>query len=226
MQSEDTVAARLINIAHSLKDDVARELARLRASDLSAYQKRIDELQHDKNIAVRHRSSGWKYVTSPEHFVRRARDELDFLERANVFFEIGPGPGFLMALLRECRGKRVTAIDAEMNERFYFRRLREAIGVQSLVSEHAVKAYQSIPIPNGAEAVIAFGTGIERDWGIEEHMWFLGECRAKLTGPRLLFWRFLHTNEAADAYYRSNARFPDKSKKTFCVVELDRVTLR
>jgi hypothetical protein len=160
-----------------------------------------------------------KYLLQTSTHVGYARNCSKYFSRVRSLFEIGPGPGFLLALLHE-QGKIIGACDARNSPRHFFVHLRTALGVQQFVIQNRVTAFQPIPIPSGTESLAAIYTGIDRTWGVREHEWFLDECSAKLSGAKRLVFGFQwpDPNTSTQKLYRSIGVFPDTGG--ICVVDL------
>lgn len=166
----------------------------------------------------------FKYAIDVRAWVERHSNYLPFFAGVTSAFELGVGPGILFTLLKDALGIRISGIDVDVDRLAVFRAMRDELGISSLVSEHCVTAYRDIPIPAGTDAVVAFWTMFDLEWGVSEHRWFVDHCRAK--EARRLFFRFNKTTPSDDvrAFYESvGGRFQKASKvmkRKFCIVEL------
>jgi hypothetical protein len=168
-----------------------------------------------------------KFVLFPQHHVRKFRPYLPYLAelRGKLAFEIGVGPGYLFLLLKEVFGVNLVGIDVGIEEQLVYRELRRRLRIDDAVFEHRVEAEKDIPIPDGAEAVLAFWPVYERHWSLKEHKWFLDHCASKLRGRRLVALRF-NKGGYRDApeireFYEAKGVFPFGKSKDFCLLTFD-----
>lgn len=165
-----------------------------------------------------------KYARDPTRFVRRFQQFIPYLVGLESFFEIGVGPGFLFKIIKDILGKRITGVDIRCSEEDVYREFRKALGIDKLVSEHAVTAGRPLPVPPGTEAVIAFYTVFNEHWTEADHEGFLQDCSHKLTGRKLVILRFnprgFEDNEPVRRLYERRGSFPLRSEPNFCVVRV------
>jgi hypothetical protein len=165
-----------------------------------------------------------KYARDPERYVKRFLQYVPYLIGIESFFEIGVGPGFLFKIIKDVLGKRISGVDIRCREEDVYREFRQGLGIEDLVSEHAVTAGHPLPIPAGTEAVIAFFTVFNEHWTQADHEWFLDDCSSKLTGRRLVMLRFnprgFEDNEAVRRLYARRGTFPLRPDPNFCIVRV------
>lgn len=161
-----------------------------------------------------------KYLQQTAPHVAHAAKLSGYFSAIQNIFEIGPGPGFLLAVLR-AQGKTISGCDVRSGPDDVFVQMRSALGVQPFVIQHRVVAFQPIPVSPGMEGLAAITTGIDRRWGMREHEWFLAECAAKLCGrKRLVFgFQFPDPMTPVQRFYRRIGLFPI-AKGSICVVDL------
>jgi hypothetical protein len=127
-----------------------------------------------------------KYIRSVEGHVRKWRSFTPYLSGLRKAFEIGVGPGYLFHIMIEVYGTDMRGCDLEPSKNRVFRDLREELGLSDRVMTHKVVARQDIPIPEGSEAVLGFWTVFTETFSLDDHKWFVAQCREKLVGPKKL----------------------------------------
>lgn len=154
-------------------------------------------------------------------------------------FEIGVGAGHMAFLLREALGSDVYGCDIYADLHAVYKPMREALGVQAATHDRTVRFGEPLGIQPGTEALVTFwpafmkravgeqaGTDepITEPWDVEEHEWFLDQCRTELTGLRQVIIRFnrdgLLKQRSVRDLYRRIGSFPIKEDPRFCVIKL------
>jgi hypothetical protein len=127
-----------------------------------------------------------KYIRSVEAHVRKWRLFVPYLSGLRKAFEIGVGPGYLFRIMMDLYGTDMGGCDLDPAKNRVFRDLREELGLSARVMTHKVVAGRDIPIPDGAEAVLGFWTVFTETFSLNDHKWFVAQCREKLVGPKRL----------------------------------------
>jgi hypothetical protein len=203
----------------SIEERKADLEARMIAAAKATADEFYDSLtRHDPNPGS---TNPLKFVLAPETHIQRFYSYLEYLEGIRSAFEIGIGAGYFFVILQELLGIRMSGCDVPIDNPVY-RRMREKLGIDAL--EHAVTYGKDIPIPARTEAVIGTWTQFHRNWGLTEHEWFVDQCAAKLTGPRLLMLRFglpgYENAAGVPEFYHQIGTFPMPRDKYFCVIKL------
>lgn len=133
---------------------------------------------------------GMKYVRSVGGHVRKWRVFTPYLGGLQKAFEIGVGPGYLFRLMIELYGTDMRGCDLDPAKNPVFRDLRKELGLSERVMTHKVIANNDIPIPEGSEAVMGFWTVFTETFSLDDHKWFVAQCREKLVGPKKLVMLF------------------------------------
>lgn len=182
-----------------------------------------------------------KYVRSVEGHVRKWRTFTPYLSGLRKAFEIGVGPGYLFHIMIEVYGTDMRGCDIDPAKNRVFHDLREELGLSDRVMTHKVVARQDIPIPEGSEAVLGFWTVFTETFSLDDHKWFVAQCREKLVGPKklVLLFNTRGYDERPEIFrwYQTIGAFPllaeeagvvgeppkavnPRDKRAFCVAEL------
>lgn len=167
-------------------------------------------------------SAMMKYVADAESYIRRFYAFLPFFAGLEKVYELGVGPGYLLLMLREVLGIDARGCDIGLADKAVFREVRRALGLEPHVEEFAVRASFPLPVEPGTQAICAFYTVFNDNWGVAEHQWFLEECRRVLSGPKLVILRlnphgFTDRPEVFDFYHaRADFPLPDEG---FCILD-------
>jgi hypothetical protein len=182
-----------------------------------------------------------KYIRSVEAHVRKWRNFTPYLSGLRKAFEIGVGPGYLFHIMIEVYGTDMRGCDLDLAKDRVFRDLREELGISDRVMTHKVVARQDIPIPEGSEAVLGFWTVFTETFSLDDHKWFVAQCREKLVGPKklVLLFNTRGYDERPEIFrwYQTLGAFPllaeeagvgvdpsrpvnPRDKRAFCVAEL------
>ena len=182
-----------------------------------------------------------KYIRYVEAHVRKWRLYTPYMSNLRKAFEIGVGPGYLFRIMIDLYGTDMRGCDLAPAKNRVFRDLREELGLSDRVMTHKVVAGQDIPIPEGSEAVLAFWTVFTETFSLDDHKWFVAQCREKLVGPKKLvflfngrgydecpevfewyrtFGEFPHLSEGADAGVPPGIKLNPRDRAAFCVAEL------
>ena len=131
-----------------------------------------------------------KYIRSVEAHVRKWRLYTPYMGGLRKAFEIGVGPGYLFRMMIDLYGTDMRGCDLDPAKNRVFRDLREELGLSARVMTHKVVAGHDIPIPEGSEAVFGFWTVFTEKFSLDDHKWFVAQCREKLVGPKRLVLLF------------------------------------
>ena len=131
-----------------------------------------------------------KYIRLVEAHVRKWRLYTPYMSGLRKAFEIGVGPGYLFRIMIDLCGTDMRGCDLDPAKNRVFRDLREELGLSARVMTHKVVAGQDIPIPEGSEAVLGFWTVFTETFSLDDHKWFVAQCREKLVGPKKLVLLF------------------------------------
>jgi hypothetical protein len=162
-----------------------------------------------------------KYVNETRLHTRHYPDVLPFFAGVRSVFEIGVGAGFLLALLRDVHGARVSGVDIEVGENGVYDRMRAELGLTDAVSRYKVTSPAPIPIPEKTEAVAAFNPVFNLDWTPKDYDSFHAECQRH--GVSRVFWFFNRgqLNPDIRGHLHGVGRFPITNIwPQFCVVVL------
>ena len=182
-----------------------------------------------------------KYIRSVEAHVRKWRLYTPYMSGLRKAFEIGVGPGYLFRIMMDLYGTDMRGCDLSPAKNRVFRDLREELGLTARVMNHKVVAGKDIPIPDGSQAVLGFWTVFTETFSLDDHKWFVAQCREKLRGPKKLVLLFNGRgyDECPEIFkwYRTFAEFPllregahvdvgpriklnPRDRAAFCVAEL------
>lgn len=182
-----------------------------------------------------------KYIRSVEGHVQKWRLFTPYMSGVRKAFEIGVGPGYLFRMMIDLYGTDMHGCDLDPAKNRVFRDLRQELGLSSRVMTHKVVAGQDIPIPEGSEAVLGFWTVFTEPFSLDDHKWFVAQCREKLVGPKKLVMLFNARgyDECQEIFewYKTFGEFPllkqgegasagpgakmlQRDKAAFCVAEL------
>ncbi len=131
-----------------------------------------------------------KYIRFVEGHVLKWRLFTPYMSGLRKAFEIGVGPGYLFRIMIDLYGTDMRGCDLAPTKNRVFRDLREELGISARVMTHKVVAGRDIPIPEGSEAVLAFWTVFTETFSLDDHKWFVAQCREKLVGPKKLVLLF------------------------------------
>lgn len=153
-----------------------------------------------------------KYIRSAGAHVRKWRTYTPYMSGLRKAFEIGVGPGYLFRMMMELYGTDMRGCDLDPTTNRVFRDLREELGISARVMTHKVVARRDIPIPEGSEAVIGFWTVFTETFSLDDHKWFVAQCREKLVGPKklVLLFNARGYDECPEVFkwYQTFAEFP------------------
>ncbi len=182
-----------------------------------------------------------KYIRFVEAHVRKWRHFTPYMSGLRKAFEIGVGPGYLFRIMIDLYGTDMRGCDLNPAMNRVFRDLREELGLSARVMTHKVVARQDIPIPDGSEAVLGFWTVFTETFSLDDHKWFVAQCREKLVAPKklVLLFNARGYDECSEVFewYQTFAEFPllnegagvrvgpreeinPRDRKAFCVAEL------
>lgn len=182
-----------------------------------------------------------KYIRSVGAHVRKWRIYTPYMSGLRKAFEIGVGPGYLFRIMIDLYGTDMRGCDLSPTKNRVFRDLREELGLSNRVMTHKVVARQDIPIPEGSEAVLGFWTVFNEKFSLDDHKWFVAQCREKLVGPKKLVLLFngpgYDDRPEIFEWYQTFAEFPlltegagvrvtpreeinPRDRAAFCVAEL------
>jgi hypothetical protein len=228
----------LIATVNALGAHYDAEYSALRATD----PERAEQYFFDLWPAQRHLAGrvseprALKYVRGARaHITKWAPTYFQFFGGLKSAYEIGVGPGYLLRLMIDHLGLQMSGCDVSRDATPLFDDIRRAIGVSHLVEDHKVTPRQEIPITPGAEALLAFQTVFNFGFTLDDHRWFLEQCRQKLSGPKKVFILFnaqgFDDEPEVQAFYRARAQFPfddpnlpgriqGRDRNAFCILGL------
>ncbi len=126
-------------------------------------------------------------------------------------YEIGVGPGYLLKLMILVHGTKATGCDLDPSHAKVFELLWKELGVADLVEIHRVRRRRPIPVPDGADAVLAFSTTFNEGYTLADHQWFVDHLRERLVGEKQVFMLFntrCFEHEGVREFYSGIADFP------------------
>jgi hypothetical protein len=184
----DHVRARILEVTEAIKTALTEtELGR-------------NPSQAKSSIDPAHRGPFWteerghKYIDDVEHHLRRLFRAFDLLnpERGSSVFEIGPGNCYFLFMCRDLRGCQTAGVDwiddaraVDGNDlekpyrelaQYAHRLFRQHLGLNDVIRHQVVRAYEPIDFGGQHDYVVATRAAFNRDWGPEEHRFWLTDC--------------------------------------------------
>jgi hypothetical protein len=167
----------------------------------------LDDPDREAKVLKRLTATPLGEAMEPLNHFQRFYKYLPYFAGVEHVFEIGVGTGSLFTLLEDVVGIRVDGVDAKSEKATVRSEFRRALAIDQRVVDHRIVAWEPLPFPDGVECVAAFWATFNKDWGVDEHAWFLEECRRRLVGARLVMLRFKPGAEL-DSYLRRFAVRP------------------
>jgi len=238
-----TVEAEIIEAVKRVEAGYHREQQQLALTDANAAAGFFRDIvpSSQRLNAIVDEPRVMKYIRSVEAHVRKWRLYTPYLSGLRKAFEIGVGPGYLFRIMIDLYATDMRGCDLDPAKNRIFRDLREELGLSARVMIHKVVAGRDIPIPDGSEAVLGFWTVFTEAFSLDDHKWFVAQCREKLVGPKklVLLFNTRGYDERPEIFewYRTFGEFPlltegagvgvgphvkvnPRDRAAFCVAEL------